>query len=102
MSYAVRISAKAIPDVQKAYNWYGQEAPGMEDNFLTELQSVVDRIAARPHRFSPVPGRDARYALLKRFPYKIIYQVNEAMQRIEIVAVVHKSRHPRVWKRQII
>ena len=99
--YAVRVSLKAIPDIRNAHAWYQKEGPGLAQDFLEELQTFVEKIAETPHTFSPVPQRDARFAMLKRFPYKIYFQINEAVKRVEIVAVVHKSRNPSIWKRRL-
>lgn len=99
--YAVHLSPKAAADVRAAYNWYLKETQNLADDFLDEMQAYVDKIAANPDHFSPVPKRNARFAILKRFPYKIYFQVNDITRRADIVAVVHKARRPQFWKRRL-
>jgi plasmid stabilization system protein ParE len=36
---------------------------------------------------------------VKRFPYVVYYRVHP--DRIEVIAVLHGSRHPRTWRGRI-
>ena len=100
MSYSIIIFRKAQSDILKAQTWYENESPGLGDRFWDVIYQTFLRIAEHPSRYTPA-GKDARMALVKRFPYKIFFTTNEAMKRIEIVAVIHNKRHPRVWKRRL-
>ena len=39
---------------------------------------------------------NVRRGKLRRFPYLIYYRI--LLDRIEVIAVLHGSRHPRVWQ----
>ena len=100
MSYGIILLPAAESDVLKAFAWYRKESAGLEWKFWDTISQALLRISKHPTHFTPA-SPDVRIAFVKRFPYKIIFYTNEAMHRVEIIAVVHNKRHPRVWKRRI-
>ncbi|HRI60098.1 MAG TPA: type II toxin-antitoxin system RelE/ParE family toxin [Saprospiraceae bacterium] len=102
MSYHIVILLKARLDIREARAWYDNESPGLGNQFWDELYQAFLRIADHPSRFSLADEvAEIRRSKPKRFPYKIYFYTNEAMKRVEIIAVVHKARSSRVWKRRI-
>lgn len=100
MSCAIIITPAALQDLREITDWYAEQSPRLDADFDTAFAEGVRTIATYPSAGALVPRRNARHALLQKFPYKIFYRVNEAARRIEIVAVIHTARHPRVWKRR--
>ena len=43
--------------------------------------------------------KNVRRILTRRFPYKVFFFI-EADQ-VEVIAVVHAKRHPRVWQKRV-
>ena len=60
-----------------------------------EVQRVIQLIESNPEGF-PKYDDLHRYALLRRFPYSIVYQ--HWADQIYVVGVVHGSRLPGYWK----
>lgn len=56
------------------------------------------RIRSRPRSF-PVVDRDVRKALLRRFPYAVIFELGK--RRVTVLAVCHGRRKPRGWSDRI-
>lgn len=90
MTYPI-FRPSAAADVEDAFLWYESQRPGLCP-FLEELDAVVHAIAENPHRF-PVIHRDARRALLHRFPYALFYRT--LSEGIVAVACLHGARNPR-------
>ena len=65
--------------------------------FLTEIQNLLQRIANTPEQF-PMPYRDVRKAVARRFPYCIYFR--ERGQKIVVLAVFHSARNPVTWKKR--
>jgi hypothetical protein len=62
--------------------------------FLDELDRAVRRVAAFPLSCSEIePG--LRRCLMARFPYGLIYGVDQDL--LVVVAVAHLHREPRYW-----
>jgi plasmid stabilization system protein ParE len=82
-------------EIDTTYAWYEGQRPGLGEEFLKQLQVVLDRVAESPELFGTV-HEDIRAATLRRFPYVVYFRL-EAV-RIYVVAVQHGRRHPRRWQ----
>lgn len=100
MNYALNFSKLAVQDLREACAWYDEQKPGLSDLLLEELQLMVDKIAENPQRFALKQGA-ARMALLKKFPYKVFYVVNEARKSVRVIALIHRARAPKIWKERL-
>ena len=88
----------ARADVIAAQDWYEAQTPGLGGQFRAELTVVVERIADNPVRF-PLVFRDARRALVHRFPYALFFVVGQDVATV--IACFHASRDPRQWQRRV-
>jgi toxin ParE1/3/4 len=64
-------------------------------DFVFRVQEVLDRISVMP-RIHPIVHQNVRRGVVKKFPYVVLYQVED--DRLVIVSVFHSSRDPAVWK----
>lgn len=73
-------------------DYYNERSHNLGDDFINEFERQVLRIAAMPSRWVVVRG-DTHRALMKRFPYSILFRVaNDALIRITVIK--HERRHP--------
>jgi plasmid stabilization system protein ParE len=79
-------------------NFYEERDPGLGYDFAVEVYSTIERILAHPKAW-PFIDKDIRRSLVKRFPYGILYAVED--DELFIVAVMHLSRDPDYWKHRI-
>lgn len=89
--------ARANRDLSQAFEYYESEQPGLGERFIDEFRRAVDRIIAHPSAWSILDG-EIRKCRLNRFPYGVIYKVDEPSNRIYILAVAHLKRHPDHWR----
>lgn len=82
---------QANREVVEAAYFYDEKRPGLGVDFLDELERVVAHIAKNPNQFAVERG-DIRRAMLKRFPYRILFR--EIDDGIRVLAIRHHSRHP--------
>jgi plasmid stabilization system protein ParE len=94
----VIFTAAAEQDVVDAVDWYEHQAPGVGVRLLAEITAVIVRIASNPRQF-PLAHKDARRALLRRFPYAVFFRVTK--ERVEVTACFHTSRDPRRWRTRV-
>lgn len=81
-------------EVKASYDWYQNQADGLGDDFLRELEAGCQTIVELPETW-PVFRRKYRRFLLSKFPFSVIYrQKNDS---IFVVAVMHNSRKPDCW-----
>jgi plasmid stabilization system protein ParE len=70
----------------------------MEALLEGELAGAFQQIAERPQLYQRIEG-NVRRMTLSRFPFSIYYR--KVSVWIEVIAIVHQARDPRVWQRRI-
>jgi plasmid stabilization system protein ParE len=81
-----------------AQDWYENEAPGLGRRFRAAVDAVIERISANPRQF-PVVYKNIRRALLRRFPYALMFVI-EPDEALTVIACFHGSRDPAQWERR--
>jgi toxin ParE1/3/4 len=94
----------AIPFLPRAEEEFLYAVAGYEDvqaglgaDFIVEVDRAVRRIAFFPKHGSPYLA-GTRRIVLKRFPYSIVYVVEEAPL---VVAVAHHRQKPGYWRDRV-
>jgi plasmid stabilization system protein ParE len=82
-------------EILEAVQFYHERAGDLASEFYAEFCRARSEIAAFPEFWGNVGG-GYRRKLLSRFPYGIIYRIED--EEILIVAVAHLSRHPDYWR----
>ena len=96
--YVLFINKFAEKDLENAQNYYNEQKEGLGTEFLMEVKGAVKIIEENPFQFQKVE-KEARKANIGRFPYCILYIVNELT--INVFSVIHFSRNPEIWKKRI-
>jgi len=78
-----------------AARYYESQSPGLGSAFLDEVEQATNGLAAHPQA-APVVRNGIRRRLLTRFPFGLLYQVEDT--RIVIIAVMHLRRRPGYWE----
>ena len=77
--------------------FYEAESAELGFEFLDDVQRAIDSLREHP-KLGQAVGRSLRRALLRRFPFSLIY--SEEADGILVVAVAHQRRHPDYWRRR--
>jgi plasmid stabilization system protein ParE len=89
---------KARLDVAEGYDWYEEREIGLGEDFLRCVQASLNQIRRNPESYQIV-YRGCRRALVRRFPYSVIYRFTEST--ITIIAVFHNSQDQAKWRGRI-
>ena len=81
-------------EVKASYEWYQNQAAGLGEDFLTELETAYQAIIELPNTW-PKFQKGFRRFLLSKFPFSVIYRFNR--ETVYVVAVMHNSRKPGYW-----
>jgi plasmid stabilization system protein ParE len=87
----VTFHAAAAAELEEAAAWYENKRSILRREFLLEFADALNNILEHPQAWQSVK-RDVRQYRLNRFPYRVVYEVQE--DRILIVAVAHLRRKP--------
>lgn len=90
----IRFLEDAQREVDDAVAWYNDREDELGYDFLDELDRAIRRIKSFPLASAEIePG--IRRCLLGRFPYAVIYGIDDEL--IIVIAVSHLHRQPRYW-----
>jgi len=78
--------------------FYDAGSGGLGNDFLDDVQLVIDRLCEYPQTGKAVSS-SLRRMLLHRFPFSIIYSVETDV--ILVVAIAHHGRRPGYWQSRV-
>lgn len=94
----VEFLVTAEVELDQAFQWYELQQRGLGQQFLNELDAAIRRIVVFPEAYLSI-GRDIRRCLVKRFPYSVLYGLDE--RKVIVVAVAHLHRKPDYWMERL-
>ncbi len=95
MSLQVILTPAAQLDLAEAIEWYESLQPDLSLGLRLALDATLEADIRHPDVWAIVePG--VRRGLLRRYPYAIYYRQQPSC--IEVIAILHTSRHPRKWQ----
>ena len=90
----IRFLDVAQRELDDAVVWYNERGEDLGLDFLDELDRSIRRVLTFPLASTEIePG--IRKCLLARFPYSIVYGIDEEL--IIVIAIAHLHRSPRYW-----
>ncbi len=96
MSKRIRLRPEVEAELEAAINWYESCAPGLGSDFMRAVEASLASIERNPENYQVVFD-SARRALLRRFPYALIYSIEPGA--IVILACLHTRQSPERWQR---
>jgi plasmid stabilization system protein ParE len=90
----VRFLTLAQQEIDDAVVWFNEQADGKGRDFLDELDRAVRLVKSHPFASTEIEV-DIRRRLFARFPYSLIYGIDE--QTVVVIAIAHYRRSPRYW-----
>jgi len=100
----IRLSPEAVTELAEAAAWYAAQRPGLEGEFLDEVERILPLIADHPVAFPRLLDAPAdlaiRRGLLPRFPFAVIFM--ELQAEVRVLAVAHAKRRPGYWLDRVL
>jgi plasmid stabilization system protein ParE len=69
----------------------------MGRRFRHAIDALAERMSGNPRQF-PVVYKNVRRALLRRFPYTVLFVIEN--ETLLVIAYFHASRNPSHWQRR--
>lgn len=92
------VAPEATTDMDQAFEWYEGRRAGLGSSFLTNVDACIQAICRVPSRHPVVMG-EYRRALVRRFPYAVIYAL--ADNTVTVGCVFHTSQNPDKWRERL-
>lgn len=86
---------KTLTEYSEAVQYYAERRVELAQAFIDAVEEAIYRVRESPMRWS-VFEEDIRRCLVRKFPYGILYTIEQ--DYILILAVMHCSRKPGAWK----
>lgn len=86
---------EAQQEYEEALAWYQVRSVRAAARFEAEVQRLLDLVQLNPESF-PAYDDEHRFAVLRRYPYTLVYHVHP--DRVSVVAVAHAGRRPGYWQ----
>ena len=89
----------ALNETHAAAVYYHSQQADLGQRFLDAVETAVSKISHRPLLYRKIADTDVRKCKLPRFPFGIIYRVQE--ETLFIIAVMHFRQAPGYWQHRI-
>jgi plasmid stabilization system protein ParE len=90
---------EASREAEKAVEYYREIDPELGENFRKEIVETIGRVLRAPNAWHPIK-KTYRRCSLNRFPFCLIYRVDEQKDECQIFAVMHFKRKPGYWEKR--
>lgn len=94
--YKVIILPAAKQDIKEAADWYNSRQIGLGKRFTNQVREKVNLIKQNPYSYTN-RYEEVRTAVLDVFPFMIHYSIDEPLNTIIILAILHTGRDPAKW-----
>ena len=100
MNCSIAIRREAEIDLDEILVWYEIQKVGLGFDFIKQFEVTLQKILNNPY-YTVTILKEARRATLKRFPYEIVYRINEQNVEVRIIAIIHQSRDPEWFRKRV-
>lgn len=97
MSYTLQLTLAAQDDLTEAVSWYDEKSEALGDRFLEAVHATFLLLEQHPSSYQK-RFKNVRQILIKQFPFALHYLLEEPSKTVTVIAVLHTSRNPQIWK----
>ncbi|MBL7700850.1 MAG: type II toxin-antitoxin system RelE/ParE family toxin [Ferruginibacter sp.] len=94
MSYKLVYSPEALIEFKDTVSWYTVRSNRAAENFVTAIKEKIASICKNPHIFRN-PYKHFRQTSLKKYPFYLIYFIDEKEKTVILTSIYHHKRNPR-------
>lgn len=93
MKYSYSLDERAQEEYEDSVRWYKEKSPSTAERFVEAVDDVIRKICEEPTR-----GRNKYRQFFEfnvpKFPFAIIYFIDDNLKEVLIFSVFHKKRNP--------
>ena len=84
-----------MDEIAEPAEWYEARSAGLSADFLRAVDVAVASVLRAPEQY-PRVHEDMHRALLRRFPYSLIYSFDD--EELVVLACLHWRQNPERWR----
>ena len=94
MNYKHVYAPFAISEYKEAIEWYNERSKTGAENFVRDVNEKIKSICINPLRYRNA-YKYFRKTSLKKYPFYIVYFIDESKKIVVISSVYHHKRNPK-------
>jgi plasmid stabilization system protein ParE len=71
------LTEEAVRDIEVSFQYYQEKQSGLGERFLTQIEEVIHLISQNPE-ICPTSFKGLRQATVNRFPFVVLYEIEES------------------------
>lgn len=91
MSYNIFYQPRALEEYEEAVKWYSKRSRMAAENFEAAVEERIEVLKTDPERFRKTYN-EFREVTLKKYPYLLIYFVDNMKKQVIISSIFHNKR----------
>ena len=95
MNYLLTVRKDAELDINSAFEYYENQRVGLGHDFLLCIEECMYKIERNPMHYKVI-YKELRRIAVRRFPYRILYLVQN--NSVIVTAVFHARKDPQAWE----
>ena len=100
MSYSIAYQPRALKEYEEAAAWYKERSIQAAENFDSGIKEKIDILRKAPTHYRKT-YKEFREVQLYKYPFNIIYFVDEAKKLVVISSIFHHKRNPKTKYRKL-
>jgi ParE toxin of type II toxin-antitoxin system, parDE len=96
-TYKLKIDEEALQDIQHATDWYNEQLQGLGSRFQKQTKLQINSLKKDAPLYTNRYA-DVRCMIIKKFPFMVHYTLDSKLLLVEVFAVIHTSRNPKIWE----
>lgn len=95
--YKIKIEPAALQDIQEVTDWYNKQFQGLGSRFQKQVIVQIDSLKSNPTVYA-IRYAEVRCMIIKKFPFMVHFTTDENQKLVEVFAIYHTSRNPKIWE----
>jgi plasmid stabilization system protein ParE len=95
--FEVQLLSDAEKELSDAFDWYQEQKLGLGIRFYNEVDYYLNLLEKNPYLFPVKYTQEIRAVSLNKFPYLIIYWIDDLDLKVMVLSIFHTSRHPKTF-----
>jgi len=95
MNYLLTVRKEAELDINSTFEYYENQRVGLGYDFLLCIEECMSKIKRNPMHYKVI-YKELRRTAVQRFPYRILYLVQNSS--VIVTAVFHARKDPQAWE----
>ena len=91
--YKIVLRPRAAKEYLESIIWYQERSLEAAENFVTAVNTAFTSIELQPASYKKI-YKHFREIKLKKYPFTVIYFIDEETKRIVITTIFHNKRNP--------